>query len=87
MREEQAFNSPCFPCNSLPFLRRIGEILEENSTNGLGALQGEANVKARACMWVLMGQLYGQMAEIDLCEEWERLNEARIQELLVQSRN
>ena len=74
MQEEHAFQSECFPCNSIPFLTRLREILDENKTNGLAILPDDAKLKARACMWVLMGQLYGQMATIDLSDEWDSLN-------------
>ena len=74
MLEDRAFLMETFPCNSIPFLRRLREILDEGKTNGLAILPDDAKLKARACMWVLMGQLYGQMATIDLSDEWDSLN-------------
>ena len=71
--EEEAFLLDCLPCNSLPFLRRLREILEEARTNTLESLNGEARDRARAVMWVLMSQLYGQLATVDLMDEWEDL--------------
>ena len=73
MKEERAFSGDALPCNSLPFLNRIREILEESGTNGLRGLAGEAEVNVRACMWVLNGQLYGQVATIDLGREYKAL--------------
>lgn len=71
--EEEAFLLDCLPCNSLPFLRRLREILDEAHTNSLESLSGEARERARAVMWVLMSQLYGQLATVDLMDEWEAL--------------
>jgi len=70
---EHAFNSSIFPCNSKPFLSRIEEILDQANTNSLQNLTGDDQLATRGCMWILMGQLYGQMATIDLVDEWERL--------------
>jgi hypothetical protein len=76
MLEEQAFLSECFPCNSIPFLTRLREILDEGKTNGLAYLPDDAKLKARACMWILMAQLYGQFAVLDLNHEWLELEAA-----------
>jgi len=76
MLEEHAFMSECFPCNSIPFLTRLRELLTESQTNGLTYLSEDGKLKARACMWILMAQLYGQMATINLSQEWDTLNEA-----------
>ena len=74
MLEEEAFMSKSFPCNSIPFLTRLRELLNESQTNGLAYLEEEDKLKARACMWILLGQLYGQLATINLSEEWSYLN-------------
>jgi len=72
MKEELAFKACAFPCNSRPFLRRIEELLEEAGTNSMMQLKGNQSV--RACMWILMAQLYGEGATIDLAAEWADLN-------------
>jgi len=72
MKEELAFKACNFPCNSKPFLRRIDELLEDAGTNSL--MQLKDNHPVRACMWVLMAQLYGQGTTIDLDAEWSELN-------------
>jgi len=74
--EEFAFMSNDLPCNSIPFLTRLHELLDEAQTNELAELPEEGKLKARACMWVLMTQAYGQTATIDLSEEWHSLNAA-----------
>ena len=76
MLEEQAFLSECFPCNSIPFLTRLREILDESKTNSFQLLPDDAKLKTRACMWILMAQLYGQFAVLDLNHEWLELEAA-----------
>jgi len=71
--EEQAFLCESLPCNAIPFLTRIREILDEGNTNVFDSLSAENKVKVRACMWVLMSQLYGQFAVLDLNHEWLEL--------------
>lgn len=73
MKEEHAFLSESFPCNAIPFLTRIREILDKGNTNAFDSLSAEDKVKVRACMWILMGQLYGQFAVLDLNHEWLEL--------------
>ena len=79
MKEEHAFASPCLPCNSLPFLTRLREILDESGTNSLQSVKDtDAGMKAQACLWVLNAQLYGQLATVDLFVEWDELYKAMI---------
>ena len=69
MLEEKAFKLDAFPCNPIPFANRIIEL-----TRGY-----TANVKSdevKACLWILNAQAYGQLATINLCDEWKRLNKA-----------
>jgi len=77
MKEEHAFMSESFPCNAIPFLTRIREILDKGNTNAFDSLSAEGKLKARACMWILLGQLYGQTATINLSEEWSYLNASK----------
>lgn len=67
MREEYAFAAPAMPCNPRPFLRKMMELCEEHGT---GAVKRS---DFQACLWVVMSQSYGQMAEINLSDEWSRL--------------
>ena len=71
--EESLFNN-VFPCNSYPFLHRIEELLGENKTNSLSSLKGKELNKAKACLFILTGQAYGQLFKIDSLKEFERLN-------------
>lgn len=74
MQEEQTLFSEAFPCNSYPFLKRIEELLKENRTNSLMSLKEKELDKAKACLFILLGQAYGQLFQIDSIEEFERLN-------------
>lgn len=71
--EERAFLCEIFPCNALPFLTRIRQLLQEGNTNAFDSLSEKAKVNVRACMWILMAQLYGQFAVLDLNHEWLEL--------------
>lgn len=48
MEAEKALFLDAFPCNSIPFLTRIEELLREANTNSLDALEGKNLEKARA---------------------------------------
>lgn len=71
--EEHAFMSNAMPCNSIPFLRRIIEIMEENKTNNFEALPEEARLAAEACLWIVNAQLYGEMSTIDMSDVFYKL--------------
>lgn len=70
MQPETAIHSSAFPCNPRPFARRIDELCEKA---GSGAIRSD---QAKACLWVLMGQAYGQLWALDSCVEWDRLVKA-----------
>ena len=48
MKEEHAFMSESFPCNAIPFLTRIREILDKGNTNAFDSLSAEGKLKAVA---------------------------------------
>ena len=66
-RLQSAMFSPAFPCNPLPFLIGLTEHVREN---GSDAIETD---EAKRVLWVLMAQSYGQLASIDLHDEWIRL--------------
>jgi len=66
----RAFKCECFPCNPLPFAKALGDLVRENGTDTI------KSDEAKAILWILMAQAYGQMARIDLCDEWSRLDKA-----------
>jgi hypothetical protein len=67
-REDTAFMSNAMPCNPLPFLNRMHEIIKDNGTDYTSSLQFKAN------LLVVMQQTFGQLATIDLCDLWQELN-------------
>jgi hypothetical protein len=60
------FNSS-FPVNPLPFANGVFELVKEKGTDAI------KSDEVRKVLWVLMAQSYGQLAKIDLCDEWDRL--------------
>ena len=74
MQAEEILFKDAFPCNSYPFVRRIQELLEGSGTNNLNGLKGKELDKAKACLFILLGQAYGQLFKIDSVEEFKRLN-------------
>jgi hypothetical protein len=80
-KEEHAFSLSTFPPNSIPFLNRLKEVLEENQTLAEGrALEETSREKggwqARALLWILNAQYFGQIANIDMYQEWTELEKA-----------
>jgi hypothetical protein len=75
-REERAFLGDCFPCNARPFINRMAEILKENTCNNYPSLPAEAKLDFRACLWIINGQVHGQVATIDQGKEWDELKKS-----------
>jgi hypothetical protein len=75
-----------FPPNSIPFINRLKDVLDKNYTNGLQTMaegraledtsREEGGWQARALLWVLNAQYFGQTAKIDMYQEWTELNKA-----------
>ena len=62
-----AMFSSSFPINPIPFANGLSEMVMNEGTDAI-----ESN-DAKRILWVLMAQAYGQLATIDLSNEWERL--------------
>jgi len=75
MKPETAFNQPAMPVNSLPFIERVEEILHENRVNNFEALPEEEQVKVKACMFILLSQLFGQLFKVDSMDLYKELEE------------
>jgi hypothetical protein len=73
-REERAFLHQIFPCNAFPFLKRMGAILRENHCNNYPSLPEAAKIDYRACLWVINGQVFGQIHTLDMGQEWQELS-------------
>lgn len=63
--------SQSLPINSKAMLSRLVELLEENETNCLSNLRD--NWSVQATMWLIMTQVFGHGAVIDLSELWQQL--------------
>ncbi len=69
-RLENAIFDTSFPCNAIPFARGVADYVREHGTD---SVQSDS---VKRMLWILMAQSYGQMATIDLCAEWDRLNKS-----------
>ncbi len=65
-----AMFSSSFPVNPLPFANGVFDLVKEQGTDAI------KSDEAKRVLWVLMAQAYGQMATIDLSDEWDRLYQA-----------
>jgi NADH:ubiquinone oxidoreductase subunit F (NADH-binding) len=77
VKGEMLYSGRCAACragsaNSHEVDRELGNN-QEGNTNAFDSLSEKAKVNVRACMWVLMAQLYGQFAVLDLNHEWLEL--------------
>jgi len=59
------------PVNSKAMINRLREIMDENQTNCLQELKDDWATKT--VLWMLMSQVFGQLAKIDLLELWSDL--------------
>ncbi len=66
---EESYNREILPCNPIPYLNRMIELINENGTQSI-----KTNKKVRGCLWVVMAQAYSGIATIDMSEEWDTLN-------------
>lgn len=64
-----ALESDAFPCNPIPFATGLADHVREHGTDSIKSDQ------AKRILWILMAQAYGQLAKIDLSDEWDRLCE------------
>lgn len=62
-----ALDSECFPCNPIPFATGLADHVRKHGTDSI------KSDEAKCLLWILMSQAYGQLATIDLCDEWDRL--------------
>lgn len=74
-REDVAWKDECFPINSLPFLNRCIEILKENGTNNPNGLSKEEHLKIKKNMYILIGQTFGQLSNVDLVSLYDKLED------------
>ena len=65
----KAFKAEALAVNPIPFARGLVKLLE---LEGMDKIQSD---EGKAILWDLNQMAYGQLATIDMIEEWNRLNE------------
>ena len=65
-----AFQSDSLPCNPIPFARGLADYVRDRDSNAI------KSDEAKAILWILLAQAYGQFATIDVGDEWRRLDAA-----------
>ena len=71
MKIEEYIKEQFLPVNGIAMANRLIELLRENETNNLSSAKHD--VRIHAVMWLLNQQLYGQLAMLDLHEEWKEI--------------
>lgn len=75
MKEEHAFMSESLPCNPIPFLNRMIEIIKEKGTGAV------TNPRYVSCLHILTMLTHGNMYNIDSYEIHQRLSKIFTEEL------
>ena len=65
--EDTAFLSQAMPCNPMPFLNRMADLVREYGTDVTQTDEYKAN------MWILLSQSYGQLFRVDSYDEYVNL--------------
>ena len=68
---EDTLTNSALPCNSKAMVYRLLELLEEHETNSLESCRDDPRVKK--VLWLINSQVYGQLARIDMCREYDEL--------------
>lgn len=58
------------PVNTIAFLNRAKEILDENKTNCAKSLKGNGLAQYRKILWFLTMQIHGELNVVDSVAEW-----------------
>jgi hypothetical protein len=72
---EDTVCSDTLPVNTIAMCKRLIEILKENECNNVPSIKKreEEFKKFKKCLWLINSQTYGQMAEINMMDEWSDL--------------
>jgi len=73
MTVEETICGEYLPVNTIVFLNRGVEILEQAGTNCAASLDGDPRERFRKVLWLVNRQFYGDMAIVDLYREWRSL--------------
>ena len=75
-RIEDTIRENSLPVNNIAMLNRMIELLKENNTNSFECLRTEeAKLRFRAALWLINSKVFGQLAKIDMMDEWEELTD------------
>lgn len=67
-RPETAIHSSSVPCNPRPFLKRIIDLVNEKGNPAM------KTPEVRACLWIVNQMTFGQLARVDLGDEWSAVD-------------
>ncbi len=73
MNIEDTVCSDLLPSNSKAMINRLTELLDEHKTNCLQFRPCQDDTRVRKVMWLLMSQVFGQMATIEMSNLWDEL--------------
>ena len=74
MNIEETIKESHLPVNSKAMLNRLLELLDEHETNCLAVQSCKHDPRVKAVMWLLMTQVFGQLAKLDLGDMWDELH-------------
>ncbi len=72
---ESTIKQDGLPVNSRAMLTRLNELLEEHGTNCLETDRARNDARVKAVLWLINGQVFGQLATIDMMELWKELKD------------
>ncbi len=64
------------PVNTKVMIRRLGELLDKHQTNCLEEASCRNDPQIRKLLWLINQQFYGQLSIINMCEEWNAMDQA-----------
>ena len=72
---EDTMCDEALPVNTIAMCSRLIEILRENNCNNVPSISDrkEEFKKFKKCLWLINSQVYGQMEEINMMDEWSSL--------------
>jgi len=73
MKVEETICDAYLPVNTIVFLKRAIEILNQAGTNCASSLEGIPRINFRKVLWLINNQVYGTMAIVGLHDEWASL--------------
>lgn len=72
---EETIKDQGLPVNSRAMIQRLIDLLEEHGTNCLETERARNDARVKAVLWLINGQVFGQVATIDMCNLWSELKD------------